>query len=89
VLPPIFYEDVAEALAWLATTFGSAEHYRYSESNGAVQGAQMHLGDAWIMLTCTRADRVSPAQLGQHSGSSALELHDFATKSYARARSWS
>jgi len=46
VLPHITYQNVAEALAWLARTFGFAEHYRYGEPGGAVQGAQMHLGDA-------------------------------------------
>jgi hypothetical protein len=30
------------------------EHYRYGESDERVEGAQMRLGDAWIMLTSAR-----------------------------------
>ena len=48
ILPHVTYQDVAEALAWLAKTFGFVEHYRYGESDGQVQGAQMRLGNAYI-----------------------------------------
>jgi uncharacterized glyoxalase superfamily protein PhnB len=61
VLPHVFYQDVAAALAWLTTAFGFAEHYRYGESGGAVAGAQIHLGGAWIMLS----NGASPAQIGR------------------------
>ncbi len=64
VLPHITYQNVAEAINWLAKTFGFVEHYRYGEEGGKVSGAQMHLGDAWIMLNQTRAGSGSPAQLG-------------------------
>ena len=67
VLPHLVHPDVAAALAWLATTFGFAEHYRYGEPDGPVQGAQMHLGDAWIMLASARPGRASPAQIGQRT----------------------
>ncbi len=67
VLPHIIYQDVAEALAWLTTTFGFTEHYRYGEPGGPVQGAQMRLGDAWIMLESARAGGESPAQLGHRT----------------------
>ncbi len=61
VLPHVVYQDVAEAIAWLTKTFGFSEHYRYGDP---ISGAQMHLGDAWIMLKCARAGSLSPAQLG-------------------------
>jgi uncharacterized glyoxalase superfamily protein PhnB len=64
VLPHITYRDVAAALLWLAKTFGFVEHYRYGEAGGSVAGAQMHLGDAWIMLQSARPGRSSPAQSG-------------------------
>jgi predicted enzyme related to lactoylglutathione lyase len=60
LLPHVIYRDVAEAIAWLTRTFGFREHYRYGEP---VNGAQMHLGNAWIMITGVRAGRGSPAQL--------------------------
>lgn len=50
VLPHLVYRDVEEAIAWLTKTFGFAEHYRYGEPGGPASGAQMHLGNAWIMM---------------------------------------
>jgi uncharacterized glyoxalase superfamily protein PhnB len=61
LLPHIVYQNVAEAIEWLAKTFGFTEHYRYGEP---LSGAQMYLGDAWIMVTSARAWSASPAQLG-------------------------
>ncbi|MDQ2802792.1 MAG: VOC family protein, partial [Pseudomonadota bacterium] len=67
VLPHIVYQDVAAATSWLTEAFGFTEHYRYGEPGGPVNGAQMHLGDAWIMLERARDGRASPAQLGHHT----------------------
>src|SRR5260370_1917094 len=64
VLPHVVYRDVAEAIAGLSKTFGFAEHYRYGEPEGPISGAQMHLGNAWIMVNRARAGRGSPAHLG-------------------------
>ena len=61
VLPHVVYDDVAEAIEWLTKTFSFVEHYRYGEP---AQGAQMHLGDAWIMLQQARPGRSTPARLG-------------------------
>jgi uncharacterized glyoxalase superfamily protein PhnB len=61
ILPHLVYQDVAAAIDWLTRTFGFVEHYRYGDP---AQGAQMHLGDAWIMLTVARPGRSSPAQAG-------------------------
>ena len=69
VLPHITYQNVAEALAWLTKAFGFTEHYRYGEPGGPVQGAQIHLGDAWIMLNSARAGRASFTQLGAQTQS--------------------
>jgi uncharacterized glyoxalase superfamily protein PhnB len=52
VLPHLVYQNVGEAIAWLTKTFGFAEHYRYGDP---VDGAQMRLGKAVIMLGHTRA----------------------------------
>lgn len=64
VLPHVVYEDVAAALAWLCSVFSFTEYYRYTGPDGSVQGAQIQLGDAWIMLASAREYRASPAQLG-------------------------
>jgi uncharacterized glyoxalase superfamily protein PhnB len=63
VLPHIAYQNVADAIAWLTNTFGFVEHYRHGDPT-AVSGAQLHLGDAWIMLQRVRQGRATPAQLG-------------------------
>ncbi len=61
LLAHVPYPDVVEAIDWLSRTFGFREHYRYGDP---VSGAQMHLGDAWIMLKKTPAGNASPGQLG-------------------------
>jgi len=62
VLPHISYRSVEEAIAWLSKTFGFTEHYRYGDS-GAASGAQMFLGNTFIMLKHARDDMSTPAQL--------------------------
>jgi len=63
VLPHITYRDVAQASAWLTATLGFTEHYRYGPP-GAPSGAQMYLGDAWIMLDAADPGQKTPAELG-------------------------
>jgi uncharacterized glyoxalase superfamily protein PhnB len=76
VLPHITYQDVAAALVWLTKAFGFTEHYRYGEPGGRVEGAQMHLGDAWIMLNSARPGRASPAQAGCETQSLTVFVDD-------------
>src|ERR1035438_8057101 len=64
VLPHVSYQDLKAALAWLTYTFGFSEHYRYGTPDGSVNGAQIYLGKAYIMLNETRAGRGTPTQLG-------------------------
>ena len=47
ILPHVIYQDLPAAIDWLTHTFGFTEHYRYGDP---VSGAQMHLGNAWIMV---------------------------------------
>ncbi len=75
VLPHLAYRNVAEALEWLTRTFGFAEHYRYGE-RGDPDGAQMHLGNAWIMLHRARPDRPSPARAGHRTQSLTVFVDD-------------
>ena len=76
ILPHVVYRDVAEAVAWLSKTFGFMEHYRHGDPAGPVSGAQMHLGDAWIMLHRVRAGSASPAQLGAGTQSLTVFIED-------------
>lgn len=61
LLPHIVYRDVPQAISWLTRVFGFVEHYRYGDP---VSGAQMHLGNAWIMLRAARPGMATPAELG-------------------------
>ncbi len=61
VLPHVMYQDVDEAIAWLSKTFGFSEHYHYGDPTS---GAQVHVGNAWIMLKRAQEDSASPAKLG-------------------------
>jgi uncharacterized glyoxalase superfamily protein PhnB len=79
VLPHVVYRDVAEALVWLTKTFGFTEHYRYGEPGGPPQGAQIHLGDAWVMLERARPASATPAQLGKHTQYLTIFVDDVAT----------
>ena len=63
VLPHIYYQNVVDAIDWLSKAFGFAEHYRYGDPE-VISGAQMHLGNAWIMLKRALTGGASPAKLG-------------------------
>jgi predicted enzyme related to lactoylglutathione lyase/uncharacterized glyoxalase superfamily protein PhnB len=61
ILPHVHYSDVPRAIDWLTRTFGFSEHYRYGTP---VSGAQLHLGDAWIMAKLAPPEEASPQILG-------------------------
>jgi predicted enzyme related to lactoylglutathione lyase len=73
VLPHVMYQDLASAIAWLSRTFGFKEHYRYGES---ISGAQVHLGNAWIMVKQAGAGSSSPAKLGYGTQSLTVFVDD-------------
>jgi predicted enzyme related to lactoylglutathione lyase len=73
VLPHMMYQDLASAIAWLSRTFGFKEHYRYGEP---ISGAQVHLGNAWIMVKQAGAGNSSPAKLGYGTQSLTVFVED-------------
>jgi uncharacterized glyoxalase superfamily protein PhnB len=75
VLPHIVYEDVAGAIAWMVEVFGFREHFRYGPPD-APQGAQIHLGEAWVMLSSAREGRGSPVRLGGWTQSLTVFVED-------------
>jgi len=75
ILPHLVYGDVASAIAWLTDVFGFAEHFRYGDP-AAPQGAQMHLGGAWVMLSSARQGRGSPKELGAWTQSLTVFIAD-------------
>lgn len=64
ILPHVVYRDVAQAIAWLGENFGFSEHYHYGDPSEPVSGAQVHLGNAWVMLRTAQPGCATPAQLG-------------------------
>jgi uncharacterized glyoxalase superfamily protein PhnB len=75
LLPHLVYEDVAGAIAWLTEVFGFREHFRYGDA-AQPQGAQIHLGEAWVMLSSVREGRASPARLGGWTQSLTVFVED-------------
>lgn len=73
VLPHVTYRDLARAIEWLVATFGFVEHYRYGDP---VQGAQMHIGSAFVMVNSARPGRSSPAELGSETQSLTIFIED-------------
>jgi len=62
VLPHVSYRNVAEAMAWLGRVFGFEEHYRYGVEGERVSGAQLRLGEAYVMVRTREGE--TPAELG-------------------------
>jgi uncharacterized glyoxalase superfamily protein PhnB len=84
LLPHIVYQDVGKAIAWLTNAFGFSEHYRYGEP-GEPNGAQMYLGNAWIMLRGPRQGEASPAELGYGTQSLTVFVSLWLTRRARRA----
>src|ERR1700690_490452 len=83
VLPHVVYRDVPRAVAWLGAHFGFSEHYRYGEP---VSGAQMVLGNAWIMVHGERPQSASPSELGGRSTQSLTVFVEDVEAHYERAK---
>jgi uncharacterized glyoxalase superfamily protein PhnB len=73
VLPHVTYKRLPEAMDWLSRTFGFVEHYRYGDP---VSGAQVRLGNAYIMVRTARGDYRSPADLGFGTQSLTIFVED-------------
>lgn len=71
----VHYRDVLEAVAWLCKAFGFEEHFRYGDPS-AVSGAQIHLGDAWLMIRRAASNEQTPAQLGFGTQSLTIFVED-------------
>jgi uncharacterized glyoxalase superfamily protein PhnB len=85
LLPHIVYRNVDEAAAWLNKTLGFVEHYRYGPPREP-QGAQMHLGEAWVMIRGVREGASTPALLGAETQSLTIFVDDLGAH-YHRTKS--
>jgi uncharacterized glyoxalase superfamily protein PhnB len=82
VLPHLSYQNLAEAIEWLKETFGFEEHFRYGEP---VAGAQLHMGEAWIMVSDPGPWMTSPAETGRMTQMLTIFVEDV-DKHFARSR---
>jgi predicted enzyme related to lactoylglutathione lyase len=76
ILPHVVYQDVGAAIAWLSKAFGFREHYHYGDPSEPYSGAQVHLGNAWIMLRKTRPGSQTPLQAGYETQSLTVFVDD-------------
>lgn len=83
ILPHLTYRNLEEAIAWLSRTFGFKEHFRYGDP---VSGAQLHLGNAWIMVADERPRSKSPASVGCDTQSLTVFVEDVDSH-YAKTKS--
>jgi uncharacterized glyoxalase superfamily protein PhnB len=73
LLSHLAYPDVGEAVSWLVKTFGFREHFRYGDP---VSGAQLCLGNAFIMVHGSKPHSCSPLQLGKGTQSLTVFVED-------------
>ncbi|HEV2206906.1 MAG TPA: VOC family protein [Candidatus Acidoferrales bacterium] len=73
ILPHISYRNLEAAIQWLNDAFGFVEHYRYGDP---ISGAQLHLGNAWIMVKAAKEGTKNPAQLGYGAQSLTIFVED-------------
>jgi uncharacterized glyoxalase superfamily protein PhnB len=75
VMPHVVYRRLAEAIPWLSKTFGFSEHFRYGDP-AEPNGAQLHIGDAWVMVRDVRGREQVPAQIGYGTQSLTVFVED-------------
>ncbi len=64
ITPYLYYEDVAQAVAWLGKAFGLRERMRMPGPDGSVVHAEVELADGVVMMGCPGADFRNPRRLG-------------------------
>jgi uncharacterized glyoxalase superfamily protein PhnB len=73
VMPHICYKDVPGAITWLTANFGFTEHFHYG---APISGAQMRLGNAFVMINSEAPKRRSPSELGFGTQSLTIFIED-------------
>jgi uncharacterized glyoxalase superfamily protein PhnB len=76
LLPHVVYQNVTEAVAWLGRVFGFRENYHYGNTGGLVDGAQVYLGGAYIMVTGVHRGGATPSKSGTYTQSLTVFVED-------------
>lgn len=82
LLSHVTYKNLPAAISWLERVFGFREHFRYGEP---VSGAQLHTGNAWIMVKAGGPTYRNPRELGFGTQSLSIFVEDVEER-FARAR---
>ncbi len=86
ITPYLLYEDVGEALKFLAKAFGFRKHGATMKGpGGKISHAAMRLGDDMIMMGWPGSKYRNPKRLGQTTQSLYVSVEDV-DKHYARAK---
>jgi uncharacterized glyoxalase superfamily protein PhnB len=86
ITPYLYYEDVGEALKFLAKAFGFRKHGRPMKGpDGKISHAAMRLGDDTIMMGRPPAGYRNPKHLGQATQSLYINVKDL-DKHFERAK---
>lgn len=86
LLSHVVYQNVTQAVSWLGRVFGLRENYRYGNTGGLVDGAQIYLGNAYIMVMGAHRAGATPAKSGTYSQSLTVFVEDVDVH-YRRAKS--
>jgi PhnB protein len=68
IAPYLLYEDGAAAIDFLTNAFGFEEVMRMNDDSGAVNHAELRLGDDSVMLGYPGSDYKSPKKADHRSG---------------------
>ena len=85
ITPYLYYEDVAQALAWLTQAFGFRERLRLPGPDGGIGHAEVELEDGVIMLGRPGPDYRNPKRLGGVTQNIYVYVEDV-DKHFERAR---
>ena len=85
ISPYLLYEDATAAVEWLTDAFGLDVRSRLTDANGAVNHAELGLGEATIMLGAPGDGYQNPAHSG-HVHSQVMVYVDDVDAHFARAR---
>src|SRR5258705_13869668 len=86
ITPYLYYEDVGEALKFLAKAFGFRKHGRPMKGpDGKITHAAMRLGDDTIMMGRPPGGYRNPKHLGQATQSLYINVNDL-NKHFERAK---
>ena len=76
VLPTVYYRDADAAVLWLERVFGFKENYRVREDDGRIHTSQMFLGNCYLMLRYSGAEKLSPLDAGGATQSLTVIIDD-------------